>query len=603
MPNPFRAYGNAPAFFRLASIYTVVMAVLIYGGCPRPPTPTDNSNDNASSNANSNSSNSNSSPNKNGAVANNNGSVDNLNINLSNSNDNDVFDPEKPKPDTITFEEIVRTGDFVPDANGTATAAVFSDFGSPIIDASGRIAFWARYTGGSGHGGLYVWIPAKAGVGGTLKAVIDDSGNIPAPSATPGQPTAENFICNPATLDIRTQPLTWSGDGRLLFVSAYDGPGNKLMIRWSAQQADPAKALLRVADTQAIADAMGTRASTTIVTFANIGCSDEGLVFFQMHYFDISANESGDAICKAEVRQVVGTNKIIVTPVVPVASASPSASDRGAVPEQGPSAAFMLYDHYTTLSPDGYLLFQGAYDSGTGTHGAYLRIPGDAVVRVIDSRPDSEWLGLDPGVVIGNDEDFYEAIAISTNVHIAIQTPIIAGGSSVRRVILWDFALGEWTVLVTDEDRAITDLLSGVSDGGALLGLAGSEPYIVGVGAAVDIAANLSPELDGVALEWMGWGATSGSINNSGHAIVPYVRVAESTQGLGFWNGEELLIIADQLLNIPDAEAAITEITADSMPETDRPGRSGILNDNDEAVFRLDLGTNNQAIYIGRVTD
>ena len=114
MPNPFRAYGNAPAFFRLASIYTVVMAVLIYGGCPKPPTPITNSNDNASSNANSNSSNSNSSPNNNGAVANKNGSVDNLNINVNNSNDNDVFDPEKPKPDTITFEEIVRTATSCP---------------------------------------------------------------------------------------------------------------------------------------------------------------------------------------------------------------------------------------------------------------------------------------------------------------------------------------------------------------------------------------------------------------------------------------------------------------------------------------------------------
>ena len=97
---------------------------------PKTPTPIANSNDNASSNANSNSSNSNNSPNNNG-VANKNGSVDNLNINVNNSNDNDVFDP-KPKPDTITFEEIVRTGDFVPDVNGTATGAVFSDLAARL---------------------------------------------------------------------------------------------------------------------------------------------------------------------------------------------------------------------------------------------------------------------------------------------------------------------------------------------------------------------------------------------------------------------------------------------------------------------------------------
>ncbi|GAF95257.1 unnamed protein product, partial [marine sediment metagenome] len=67
---------------------------------------------------------------------------------------------------------------------------------------------------------------------------------------------------------------------------------------------------------------------------------------------------------------------------------------------------------------------------------------------------------------------------------------------------------------------------------------------------------------------------------------------------LAFWTGAAMLILADPTISSPLAGA--TTLVADSRPETDRPGRSGILNDNDEAVFRVTLSTGDQAIYIGR---
>jgi hypothetical protein len=582
MPNPFRAFSHAPVFFRLASIFAIVMVVLIYGGCPRPPNTNGNSNDNSSSNTNSSTNeNTNSTVNQNG------GTIDNLNTSTNTNGGNDVNGNDNTSPPgTIVFEELAATGDAVPGVTG----ATFTDFGSPIIDSTGRVAFWAHYTGGTGHGGLYVWED------GTIRVVLDDSGAVAVPSATPGDPTSETFLCNPATLDIRTQPLTWSSDGRLLFVTAYSGTGNKLVARWSAADGS----LLRVADTQSIADALNTTASATSVSFSNLGRSDDSIVFFQMHFLDISASPmlSGDAVCKATVTVVGGIGKIQITPVVPVATASPPASAKGAVPEQGSTAAFIMYDKYTTLSPGGWMLFQGAYDNGDGSHGLYLRPAADYVVRVIDNRPDGSWVGLDSGVVLGNDEDFYAAMAISTNDHIAVQTPVISGGSSADRVILWDFSLGtsgEWRELVTDGGQFVTDLLSGVSDGGAVLGLAGSLPYVVSVDASATITDALPADISGVALTW---GAATGSINNFGRAVVPYTRTDTSSPGLGFWTKQELLILADQQLEIP--VPGITGITADSAPETDRPGRSGILNDTDEAVFRLDLGSSSQAIYVGR---
>jgi hypothetical protein len=326
-------------------------------------------------------------------------------------------------------------------------------------------------------------------------------------------------------------------------------------------------------------------------------------VFFEVNFQDISASPflTGQAICKAEVIKPTGSaGKILITLVVPYATAKPPDSAKGKVPDQDgyPEAAFVIYDPPTTLSPAGYVLFQGGYDGGTGSHGLYVYTPGGDVVRGIDNRPDYSWPGLDPDAVVGNSDDFYDATAISTNDHIAVQTPIIVGGSSSRHVILWDFDIMEWTELETDDGQAITDLLSGVSDGGAVLGLAGSDPYIVSIDKSASIEAGLPTELTGVSLEWYGWGETSGSINNSGHAVIPYVRSLDSTDGLGFWNNQELLILADPQLNIP-AENIIA-ITADSSPVTDRPGRSGILNDADEAVFRVDFGTDVQAIYVGR---
>ena len=93
-------------------------------------------------------------------------------------------------------------------------------------------------------------------------------------------------------------------------------------------------------------------------------------------------------------------------------------------------------------------------------------------------------------------------------------------------------------------------LLSGVSDGGAVLALAENEPYIVDSTADVALSGTLATELDGVTLEW---GTAFGSISNLGHAVVPYTRTDGSTPGLGFWTNDGLLILADPAAGVPVA--------------------------------------------------
>ena len=187
-------------------------------------------------------------------------------------------------------------------------------------------------------------------------------------------------------------------------------------------------------------------------------------------------------------------------------------------------------------------------------------------------------------------------MAIGANDHLAVQTGITPSGGAARdSVILWDWDLGQWTELTGVDAARATAMLSGVSDGGAVVVLAGGMPQVVDRTSAVNIAATLPTELTGVNLTWA---TTGGAVNNAGHAIVPYTRTDADTPGLGFWTNDELLILADPLASLPAAD--VTELAADSLPETDRPGRTGILNDSDEAVFRTTATGDVQAIYVGR---
>ena len=161
-----------------------------------------------------------------------------------------------------------------------------------------------------------------------------------------------------------------------------------------------------------------------------------------------------------------------------------------------------------------------------------------------------------------------------------METAITAGAATDDSVILWDFDAGNWAELQGADGKAATALLSGVSDGGAVLVLADDLPQVADRSAAVNLAAELPADLTGVGLEW---GVEFGAINNLGHAVVFYRRDDTHAKGLALWTGDALLVLADASAALPAAD--VTMITAESRPEDDLPGRSGILNDTDEAVF------------------
>ncbi len=584
LPLPLRATAAlCVLLFTMAGIFTLGL-----GGCPQTPATNDNenstANDNGTSNnntanTNTNSSSNTNSSNGNGGTIDPGGGIENLNANDSgntNTNGGDDVGGEDPPPTALSWDEIVRTGDAVP---GQTAGCTFTTFSSPIVDADGRVAFWARHAGGDGLAGLYVWAD------GELQVVVDDSGNFDVPAATPGDVTTESFgpYQELSNFILFQEPIAWSSAGRLLFVSRFSGPGNRALFRWNASD----ESLLRVGDAASVAEAIGVSSTASLITFSNIGRSDEGAVLFQARFTSLSPMLSGTLVCRVIVTSEDG---IVVTLLAPVGTIDEDYSEPG-VPDQDADAIFYIYSPNTTLAPNGRMLFQGAYDNGTGTHGLYMRV-GDTVYRVVDDRPDSEWEGLDAGTVVG-DEDFYGAVAISQNNHIALQAPLISGSDTQDSVLLWDFAAGAWTILSVDDEPA-TVLLSGVSDGGAVLALVGDVPYVMDRTAAVSVAETLPTELTGVDVIW---GADVGAINNLGHAVVPYTR-ADELLALAFWTGDELLVLADAGADLPVAD--IAEVQADSLPEKDRPARSSIINDSDEAVFRVKFTDDDEAIYIGR---
>jgi len=496
-------------------------------------------------------------------------------------------------PTTMTLQAIVQTGDAVPGQS----AATFTRFSNPVIDGSGRVAFWGAYTGGEGHNGLYVWDS------GTLQRVIDDD---PARTGTvPGRGADDYFSGFSIRWDSdnKTPSLAWGAGGRLIFVAHISGsPQANGLYRWRASDGD----IIRVADDEQL-KALLPGADVFFADFYHPGVSDNGIVIFSSRYtaFDGQMN-----ILAFRSLGVFVSNGVQITPVV-----VGQLSEPGDVPDQWEHATFGDTGILTSLNPAGDMLLQAEYKTALGDRGVYF-YTGGSLYRVVDNAPDRAFPGLPVGTRVGEEGTPYDAITIGAGLRIAIDTKLVADDSSRDAVIMWDGS--QWHEL-SGGGAAARELISGPNSLGRVLFLAGGQPYLGNEAGSVAVGATLPTKLKGVSVEWQNF---SGALNNSGRALLRFKRSGSDSAGLVFWTGEQLLLVADAAADEPSSQSDVifpTERPAPDqvdragvvtyLPEMDRPGRSGALNDRDELVFRVgSLGADGQentaddyqAIYIAR---
>ena len=478
--------------------------------------------------------------------------------------------PDKAPPTSFALTDIAATGDPVPDQPSGTT---FTQFGEPVIDGQGRVAFWALFTGASarGNGGLYVWD------GTTLKRIVHDD-----PSVTgivPGRTTADYFGDFDDGADSLALELAWAGGDRLLFNSEVSGEKRSQgLFRWKATD----ESIVRVADReQVIAFFTDAVEAAFAPDFDTPSVSDAGFAIFGVSYTYFTQPPGSQVVTG---RGVFRSNGLELTLL---ADSNLSASDPGKVPGQGASAFYSFPDTLTTVNASGDWLFQSLYASGDGTRGLYL-VRGDTTYRVIDSRTGAAWPGLPSDAAITSAPMLF---AIGPAGHIALETTLSTGGSTRPAVLQWDFSIGNWGELTGQGGAPGMALVSGINNDGEVAMLSEGQPYVGGRASRKALNASLPAELQGATVTWKGSG---GSINNQGRAVLPYSL--SGADGLAFWNGTDVLIVADVTSGIP---AGITDITTATGPERDRPGRSGLLNDTDEVVFRAVTGSG-EAIYIAR---
>jgi len=512
----------------------------------------------------------------------------------SGDSDSGDGDGDGTPPTTMTLQAIVQTGDAVPSQPG----ATFTRFSNPVIDGDGRVAFWGAYTGGEGDNGLYVWDA------GTLQRVIDDD---PARTGTvPGRGADDYFSGFSIRWDSdnKTPSLAWGAGGRLIFVAHISGSAQANgLYRWRASDGD----IIRVADDEQLSAVFPDVGDAFLAHFYHPGVSDSGIVIFstQYHYH----NQDGQWFFFKW--GVFTSNGIEITPVV-----VGQLSEPGDVPENGEFATFTDTEILTSLNPAGDMLLQAAYTvTPEGDRGVYL-YTGGSLYRVVDNRPDGSFPGFPPGTRVGQDNTPYDAIAIGAGLRIAIDTKLVADDSPRDAVITWDGS--QWQELSGSGGVAASELISGVNSSGRVLFLAGGQPYLGNESSSVAVGATLPTELEGVSVEWQNF---SGALNNNARALLRFIRSGSDSAGLVFWTGEQLLLVADAAADQPSSQSDVIFPTARPahdevdgagvvtyLPEMDRPGRSGALNDRDELVFRVgSLGADGrentaddyQAIYLG----
>lgn len=504
----------------------------------------------------------------------------------SDGDDGDDND-DKPPPRTTIFQAIVRTGDEVPEQSG----ATFTYFGNPIIDDAGRIAFYAAYSGGSGDAGLYVWEDRE------LTRVFDTdpawTGNIP------GLGDDESFGNITIRWDEGSPHLAWGSDGRLLFAAHINGYSQpNALFRWQAADGE----LLLVSNAELMRAAIADSTEDFLPEFYHIGLADDGTAFFSNRYSYFRQNGSFALF----QRGIFSTDGQTTTEIA-----------AGDVPEQPEDATF--YEKpvlITSQNAAGDLLFQAKYYLGEGTNGVFL-LSGGELYRVIDNAENRSFDGLPTGAQVNSAGENYAAIAIGKNGHIAIDTTITVEGNTRDTILFWNNT--RWYELQSTTGEYATDLLTGVSDDGKTVYLADGRPHLGNGQNTINIAASLPAQLLDVNLQWEPFGA---AINNHSRALVRYTRIDDEAPGLALWSGLKWFVILDG--TNPFVFDTIDEIfsgeqldpddldrvgTISDRPETNRPGLSGMLNDNDVWVIRAaSLGSDGkkntsddeQAIFLGR---
>lgn len=481
-------------------------------------------------------------------------------------------------PTTIETIAIAETGDAVP---GQAATVTFTEFGNPVIDSQGRVAFWALYggTGAAGFGGLYVY------ENGALKKVLDD--NPASAGVVPGRPATDYFgkFQKTASFDPLTQDVIWAGGDRLLFVSLTAGSGTgRGFYRWRATDSTFA----RIADIDQLLALYPDAATGAFVpTFGTPGVSDDGFAIFGMDYRYFTKPPGATLVSG----QAIFTSNGIEVSIIRDTNISQTFG--GDVPGQEADATFQRFSALTTLNPGGDMLFEGRFFAPDAARGLYLyRYLEDVVYRVIDGEAGVTWPGLPTGAQVNPASGTAFVFANGPLGHIAVDTQLSVDGNTRDAVIIFDFATSLWYEITGPNGAPATDLISGVSDDAQILLLSGGSPYIVGGGQRVQLDAALPAELTGVSFSWLNSG---GSINDNGRAVASYSR--DGKTGLAYWTGQQLLVVADATVGRP---VGIANVSTISDPRRDRVSRSGLLNDRDEIVFRATLSAGGQAIYLAR---
>ena len=507
--------------------------------------------------------------------------------------DDGAPDDDSPPPQNAFLKAIVRTGDDVPEQDG----ATFTYFGNPIIDDQGRVAFYAAYSGGSGDAGLYVWENDE------LTRVFDTdpawTGNIP------GLGEDDYFGDITIRWNRGAPHLAWGSDGRLLFAAAINGFSQpNVLLRWRASDGD----LLLVGNAETMCTAIPDAASPDdfLPEFYHPGLADDGTAFFSNRY-TYFREDGSFALYQHGFFSTDGetTTEIAV----------------GDVPEQPAGAIF--YEKpvlITSHNAAGELLFQATYFLGEGSNGVYLLADGE-LYRAIDNADNRAFEGLPAGAQVNSSGENYDAIAIGEQGHVAIDTTLTLAGETRDTLLLWDNQ--RWYELRSAGGEYTTDLLTGISDDGETVYLADGQPHFaavsVGSVGTINMGAILPAELLGVDLQWEPFGA---AINNHGRALVRYTRVDDEAPGLALWTGRKWLVILDGtepfVLDTIDAIFAKQQYDPDNLdrvgtisdrPEVNRPGLSGMLNDNDQWTLRAaslgsdvrqDTADDQQAIFYGQ---